>query len=529
MIKLLIVDDEIEIRNGIRNKIDWEGNDIVVCGEAGNGNEALSIINEVHPDVLLVDVRMPKMNGLELVEYLSVNKPEIKSIILSGHDDFSYAQRALKLGAFDYLLKPCLPNQILETILKAKTSIEKSNITKEMYSNLKIKLNEALPLLKEKFLISLIKGEQRSLHNIQEKFDFLKINLKINNTALILMRFDNVEVCSRNYSYNDYELLKFAIKNISEELLTACFLCEVFENNDDIVVIINLQNCSEVLPHLNSIKMNIKNLLNLDISIGLGKWYSDICKIGNSYSEAVKAVETRFFLDEDVIVDYEDIKDMDREENLYPINEEKIILNCINTRNAEDIEENLNRFFEVLLSGKSSKDLHMKSALALLLSIYHLCIEKGISTEEIFGQDFSCFDDFLKTKSMGQLKAMLLSNIKAIINYTDSKKCNNKTVTAVIKYIDANYMKGLSLEILAKEVFISPTYLSYLFKQCQGISFVDYLNKVRLVKASELLKSSNMKTYEVSSAVGYSDEKYFSYVFKKYTGMTPAQYRDGFY
>lgn len=526
MIKLLIVDDEVEIRKGIRNKIDWQGNGIIVCGEAANGSEAINVINEVRPDVLLVDIRMPVMNGLELVEYLSANNPDIKSVILSGHDDFSYAQKALKLGACDYLLKPCMPSQILETVLRVKTSIEINNSVKEMYSNLRIQLNEALPLLKEKFLTRLIKGEQRDLTNTQEKLRLFKINLDINNIAVALIRMDEIQSLSLKYSNEDLELMKFAVKNISGEILSKQLKCEVFESNDDVVAVINTPDSTRLLPFLNEIKDSIRNLLRFSVSVGLGKSHGDIGSTSLSYIEAVKAVETRFFLGEDIVVSYSDIQEIDNEENTYPINEERNILKCVNSGNIDELESNLNRFFTVLSSGNSSKGSHMKSALALLLSLYHYCIEKGINTDEIFGQGFSCFDELLSLNSIDRLKAKLLNNVKAVVNYTNAKKGSNKIVDSAVKYIDKNYANDLNLETVAKVVYITPTYLSFLFKQCLGISFVDYLNKTRIAKACELLKDLRMKTYEISSAVGYGDDKYFSYVFKKYVGITPTQYRE---
>ena len=526
MIKLLIVDDEAEIRKGIKNKIQWEENGVIVCGEAENGLEAIEMINRLHPDILLVDIRMPVMNGLELIEYISSYNPDIKSVILSGHDDFSYAQKALKLGARDYLLKPCMPAQILETVLKVKAEIESFNTTREMLDKMKVQLNEALPLLKEKLLTRLVKGEINDLQYIREKFELFKVNLDVKNAAVALIRMDEMQLIAKNYGSEDIELMKFAIKNIIEEILSGIIKCEVFENNDDVAVMLNTGNSAEIMPFLNKIKDSIKNKLGLCVSVGIGNSYEDLENVHLSYIEAVKAVETRFFLGEDIVVCYSDIQDMDKEESPYPIKEEKIILDSLSSGNIDKLEANLNRFFDNLLSGTYSKGSHIKSALALHLSLYHYCIEKGINTDEVFGQGFSRLDELLKLNSLERLKTMLLNDIKSIVEYSAAKKKSNMLVDLAVKYIDKNYSADLSLETVAKEVFITPTYLSFLFKQCLGISFVDYLNKTRITKSCELLKDLRMKTYEISSSVGYKDEKYFSFVFKKYMGITPTQYRE---
>ena len=206
MIRLMIVDDEEEIRNGIQNVIQWEANDIIVCGEAANGKEALKLIEELSPDVLLLDIRMPVMGGIELLETIASKNLPVKSIILSGYDDFSYAQNALKLGASDYLLKPCRPEEIIKTVLKVKNIIEDENKKKEAYSHLKAEFNKVLPVLKEKYLAKLLYPGNKPSEKLAEIFELYHINIRIDSVMSIIIRIDDFQIFSEGNTYADIEL-----------------------------------------------------------------------------------------------------------------------------------------------------------------------------------------------------------------------------------------------------------------------------------------------------------------------------------
>jgi two-component system, response regulator YesN len=529
MIKLLIVDDEEEIRSGIRDIIDWESNDICVCGEASNGVEALKLIDELSPDILLIDIRMPVKNGLEVIEAIAERKLSVRSIVLSGYDDFSYAQKSMKFGASDYLLKPCRPQEILDTVLKVKASIELENNKKKVYENLKIHFNKTLPVLKEKYLTRMITPEKKRLDKVQEDFLDLQIGLELKSFAVIVERIDRFSVLCESNNSKDIELFKFAVKNITEEILGAEYKCEVFEYNNDLVTIVNVYNqeCISTISALaNDIKTNISKLLGFSVSIGIGRYYEDINNIHLSYNEALKSIEAVFFMGPDSVIKYEDIFDCFESEACYPVNEEKEILQCIKLGNTEKLVLALDEFFNALCPEKLLKDHLIRSCTALALSLYHLCIEMNIETGNTFSHNFSFLSEIQKLENLEQLKIKLYKLSETIAEKVNSKKGGNKIIDSALKFINENYSSDLSLETVAKNVYITSGYLSLLFKQVVGVNFVDYLHKVRIEKACETLKNFRFKTYEVSSKVGYSDEKYFTQIFKKYTGMTPTQYRD---
>lgn len=532
MIKLLIVDDEEKTRHGLKEIIDWESNGVIICGEATNGLEALEFISFHLPDILLTDIKMPVMDGLELIELVSSRFPHIKSIIMSGYDDFSYAQKAMKFGSADYILKPSKAEEILETVLKVKRAIELENSRKKMFEKLKLHFNESLPMLTEKYLSRLIHSENNDIADIKNKLQTFNVDISCNYSAVMMIRIDYDQLNSKTSNNEDFELMKFAVKNISEEILKKYFNLEIFENNDNIIAILKLDQPSDSFEDFNNkscfkeLVDNIKSFLDLSISIGIGRCYQGIHSINSSYHDALKALEITAFQGEGKIVFYKDIIEQDLSETAFPLSLEKELLNCIRNGNIDELSNCFEKFFSSLQLESCSKGNILKSILALFFSLYHFCIENNIKTQDIFGQDFEVLDEMLRLNNFTQIKARLIDLYKMSCTIYSGKKNNNKLLKQAIKYIEENYSKELDRETIAERLYISPGYLSILFKQELGVNFLDYLHKIRIEKACQLLNDSNLKTYEVAFRTGYNDEKYFFQVFKKYTNMTPNQYRE---
>lgn len=528
MYRLMIIDDESSIRTGIKTVIDWQANGILVCGEASNGREAFELFDELKPDIILVDIKMPVINGLQLIETVNQMKLPVKSIILSGYDDFTYAQKALKLGASDYLLKPCQPQEILETVLKVKSFIEHEKNRYDTFERLKSQFKQNVPILKEKYLSKLLDIKKRSMEKDMETFNLLEITFKPDDVTVILIRIDNLLLHGEENDY-DMELIKFAIKNITEELVKDSFLCEVCNHNDDIIIIASVNDFDidqHILPLLNEIKKKIKEALSLTVSMGIGRGYSDLSGIYTSFQEALKSIDTRFFLGEDSIISYEDSASNIVKERIYPISEEKELLRCVRSSIHQDLKPRFQDFYNMIHVNQGSKDDYIKSALALVLSLYHLCIELNIDVNEDFGSGFSIFDSIMRTETADQLENKLFHIVKTIFDKINTKRSFNKIIEQAVKYIEENYYKDLTLETVAGTVYITPGYLSLLFKQVMGINFLDYLHEIRIDKACEMLQDKSLKTYQIATKVGYNNDKYFFQIFKKYRNMTPTQYRD---
>lgn len=527
MVRLFVVDDEMDIRKNVIKKINWGENDIQVCGEASNGKEAIELIEDAAPDILIADIRMPIMDGLAMTEHLLNFKPNIKIIILSGYDDFGYAQRALKFGAFDYLLKPCKAQEILDAVIKAKLAIENEKKRENLLLSAKLQLNEAIPLAKENFLAQLIHKEFFDLDYISERFNKLGIALNPNNVIASVIHIFNLSDCFKNSLGDSFSQTKYEIKNIISKTISSCCICEVFEDLDDIIVILNEPNTVRLLPIMNTLNEKLREYLHTDISIGVGRNYGDITNINLSFNEAKEAVKAGFFFGSNLVICFDDIENIYKSGISYPIQAEKNLLECLGLNNSEeDLKMYFVDFFSSLNVGNIPKDYIIKASISLLLSVYKHCVERNIDTDSIFGPGLSYLDEIYSLNNIDQLKAKIWNMLSNISKELSSKKSTNKVITMATKYIKENYKNDISLESIAHNVYVTPSYLSMLFKSTLGINFVGYLNKIRIEKACELLKDMRYKTYEIAEIVGYKDEKYFSFVFKKVTGLPPSQYRN---
>jgi two-component system response regulator YesN len=526
MIKLLVIDDEQDIREGLKCSIDWEENDILIVGDASNGLEALDIINNTFPDIILVDIRMPLMNGLQLIESISSTHPYIKAIIISGYDDFIYAKKALSLGAVDYLLKPCRPDEILSSVLKTKAFVEKERQQKEIISLYKSGFYVSEPFIKSRYLTSLLKGDGIKDELLINKFEFLNLQISKYAFRVMILRLDSYASLLEKAKPSDIDLIKFATMNIAEEIIRSKYNCEVFEYNDDIVIILNIEKNKQICPELiNNIKAEINRTIKQTVSIGISNFCNEIIMLQQFYKEALVAVEHRFFLGENSTIYFCNIKNTYTDSQSYPLDLEKQIIGAIKSDNKKEVQAYFENFFKFIMDKDFNKQFILKSCMSLLFSIYHLALENGVEGNEIL-KEIDTLEELSRFGTLDHLKKKICDIVLLVFGKINQDKIGNKFVQSAIDYINENYSKNIDLETVAKNIYISSSYVSTLFKQVIGINFVDYLHTVRLNKACELLKDSKLKAYEVAYMVGYNDDKYFSQIFKKHLGLTPSQYRD---
>jgi two-component system, response regulator YesN len=531
MYKLLIVDDEAEVREGLRTIIDWESNEITLCGEADNGVDALELIYQTSPDIVIMDIRMPVLDGLELLARISHNNISIKCIILSGYDDFYYAQKAIDLKAANYLLKPCRPNDILDAVLKAKTQLEQERQQEALFQKFEQQFLESLPTLKDKLLREIIYGKSMDYNKVESKVNLYNINLPLKNLLVALIRIDTITNLYNERGDLGVETLKIAIAQLACSSLSEHCYNEVFQNGEDIVVIISPMQqtvqMNKVLSFMELLRNSISDTLNITVTLGIGNFAENLERLWISYKEAVSAVEAKFFLGENRIIVFNDIILPNSQKTSYPLNEELAIINCLRTGNGATIEEKVQVFYKCLhQDGNPSKEYLQRATVALLGSIFKFCIENNISTSSIMDEELKFFESIQKCETNNELQKRIVFITKGVIDKLAEREKINKLVKSAIDIIYSNYSSDITLDCIAKQVYITPGYLSQLFKQETGINFLDFLNQHRIQKAKGYLTSSFLKNYEISAKVGFNDEKYFSQVFKRYSGLTPTQYRD---
>jgi len=531
MYKLFLVDDEIDLVEGIRTSIDWTSYDIEICGEADNGITALEKILLLNPDIIIMDIRMPKMNGLELLQNITSHKLKAKCIILSGYDDFFYAKKAIELNASNYLLKPCRPKDILESVLDIIKVIEKENIKEDLLKKYQIEFNENLPTIKENFLKTILKNPIGDSYDILNKFESFNINLRNSNLVVNIITLDYSTVLHELYSDVDIYNIKLSIKNFIKICMNELNFYEVLEDEDAIILVTSLDKKEDfnsyLLEVLNNIKNSIKLSLGFSVTIAIGSLVDSLTDINESYISANIAISSKFFLGDDRLITPDDINIIDYKPNSYPVNEELEIINSLRILDESSLKESIERFYIYLSSNGTPSKSHMKSAtLSLLGSVYKFCIESDIDINSSSNRDFSAFDKILQCSTLSEIKDQIRLILNSIFYKINDIEKHNSLVKIAVNYITQNYNKDISLESISKQIYITPGYLSQLFKQEIGINFLEFVNKYRIEKSKEFLKDKTLKNYEIANLVGYSNEKHFSKTFKKYTGLTPTKYKD---
>lgn len=508
-IKLLIADDEENIRNALCNIIDWKKIHVDICGIAKDGKEALEKIHQLEPDIVLMDIRMPFMTGLEVLEVMKKEKLRIKTIMLSGFDEFAYARTAIANGAVNYLLKPCRPEHIMAAVIEVKEEIIKELEKSKKTELLNMELESSRYEVKNKWIADLILTTNEQM--VEECVN--KIGYEIKRTAYCFVIHPTDDTLFfRNQQQAIIDYIEGYIDSIAGSVA------------ENIIVIANGSDENDK-KKLRDILIKVKNFISnnytISVSVGVGNVVNRSKGLKESYQNALRALDMVHFIGTDFIIFYDSIYGTNDSE--YPVPIEEKIFTAIKQKDIDECNQRIDEFFQVA----SNQDTYgiIKNAIAMLLSLYHYTILLGLKADDIFGKPLELMENIQKCKSKEELAKRIKSQCSLMIGQLENHQTGNPFVNAAKMYINKNYMKDITLSTVANEIYITSGYLSTLFKQVTGDSFVNYLNKVRIDHACELLKDVRLKTYEVAYLVGFQDEKYFTRVFKKLKGHNPSQYK----
>ena len=540
MYKLLVVEDEYVIRKGIIDSIDWQEIGFCVVGDAANGREGIRCVEETQPDVILTDVRMPVMDGLTMAEAVLVKYPDIKMIILSGFADFEYAQQAIRFRVFDYLLKPTNKDRVIQCFLrlKAKIDAERSEVMRHL--NMQSKMYEGLLKLREDFFARAFAQELSMGRVLQDRLDYLEIDMSGDIFAVGIIKLELDSSAIEDAWKSDHKLLRFSYYNIFNELLGdgergICVVLSIKE----IAVVFNFKDepytQKAAADFMNAGTKALGDLLgdgNARVSAGLGRGFTEFSMLKKSFEQAECAVDKAFFDGgSDCRIYHETpesgIEEKKRIEN-YPAISDQIVDETL-AGNTDGVEMLIAEMFEQF------EKAHLKSE-EVLDYAYNLCFKLFADFSALPKSDddsASLPDEGYKEEIYGMatldaLESYIMGLFRQAAQNFFAKK-NDSTeniIDSVKRYIQKNYASDISLEMLSKKMFISSSYLSYLYKNTTGQSYSAYLRDIRLGKARELLQNNNdLKVYEVCYMVGYKEYKYFSQQFKKAFGKSPTEMR----
>lgn len=523
MYKVAIVDDEVIITRGLSKNIEWQANGFEVVGTAANGEEGMNLVVEKRPHLIITDIRMPFVDGFEFTEQVVKAYPDTKILMLTSYDDFEFAKRALQLKVFDYLLKPVDSGKLLDAAKRAIKELEHE-------SEIKQKVIEGLPLLRQQFLVKLFNGKLTT-EEIKSGIDFLGLQLVAAHFVVILLKADD-------YSYTDYqnrfgkEILKYCIINVSEETLSSMAKGLVFNSNEDEVVIIVFTECNrekaewQAYQIAETIRANVEKFLKTTITAGIGFAYEQTSEIAFSYQDARSSLEFRHILGTNRVLTIADTGLSPRKESIVFDGLEKELALKVKLGLAGEALAILDAMEQSIIESQSiSLSRTRLIGIEITLLMYKELEEQAKQLDDFY----SIYNKQQQMQTVHEIFVCIRQLVNQLVSIVNHQRDNQvkKLINRAMEYMEQHYdQEGLSLQDVSSVVHISPTYLSIIFKKEKNINFSEFLNQLRMNKAMELLRISDLKSYEVAEKVGFKNAHYFSLCFKKYTGISPSDYKN---
>jgi len=519
--KVLIIDDETIVRNGLKNIIDWHTYGFEICGEADNGGDGLHKILELAPDLVLLDIKMPVLYGIEVATQARKKGFNGKIIILSGYSDFEYAHEAIKSGVDAYLLKPIDEDELIEAVTHVKSKLESELSSSTI-------LSKSLPHMRSKIINDIICGsedalkeqgsDELSLYQVDLKFDVFQVAVVENMVEANLSENKLRDELLREYSGE------------ASNIDTVCI-------DDRTVILLKGSEAARQLP-IAAQRIASRSMTNatqkIQLFIGVGRCVDRVCDIHLSYRDAQKIVDRRFFFDESQnIVLWNELEDKAKVSAMVsPDGMAALIENVINYIEIGDCDQ-IRNTLDIIKNNLRCMEIEPEKVITMLINIYTQ-IKKKIQqnyphiSEDIaqsnIKSDMEMMDCVYSKKNLYGIIALLADEFNNI-----SKKIGNisgkNTMKKIENYISRNYSKELKLESIAQLFGYNSAYLGKMFTKTFGDNFNTYLDKVRIESAKQLLLNDKLKVYEVSEQVGFNNIDYFYKKFKHYVGQSPKEYR----
>lgn len=534
MIKVFLVEDEVVLRNAIKNSIHWEREGYEFVGEASDGELAYPLILKSKPDILITDIKMPFMDGLELSKAVKKEMPEIKILILSGYNDFEYAQQAISIGITDYLLKPISAEKLLEAIGNVSEEIKKEREDKELLRRYAEEMKENTEIEKNQFFTRMLK-ESLSITEALEQGRSLGLELSAECYNVVLFK-----ILDDGSQRKDGEQEVEAWVQVESYIHSMEHVCCFQRGVEGLAFLCMGDGEEQVREKIEEIRKGLAMILKLypkqKYFGGIGRPVTRLRNLKDSFHEAERAFAGRFTAPPNQIVYQSELcpdADSGEEPNVQGLGSVEFIREMVAKFLRNGTEEELPAFIEACFETHMEDKLHsLMMRQYISMDIYIMIVSFGeelnITQADI---ERECGEMKTVSEHIGDVEAMKayveqLIRGMLVLRDTASGRRYSDIIESAQMYILNHYMsETISLNAVAASVNMSPSYFSSIFRQEVGKTFVEYLTEIRMEKAKELLMCSSKKTSEIGYEVGYKDSHYFSYIFKKTQKCTPKEYR----
>lgn len=532
MYRAFIVDDDPATRDGLKNYFNWAKYDVEIIGDAPDGDVAYSRILELRPDILVSDVKMPRMDGTLLLQKLSAAGLRIAALFISGYSEVSLVKSAIRFGAQDYILKPLDLSELESAVARMVARLREDSAKAERLSRMEAQLRRSMPLLRDRYVVGLLKNGASGFEEIQSDAEFLGLEVapeeEMNVFVLTLDEYGRYfDPATEREKY----LCGFAVQNIITELIGRSYTGYIAqEEKRELVGLIQSRKLDpgELAEFYAGMRRTLAEALGVVASIGVGRVVRSLTELPSSYRVASENAKDRFLRGSGVYAaqNGRQRKKADMLLAYQYLNSLRLDLTaCQDPARMDAVVEDI---FDRLLAVEDIGEEDIKSFCFHAISKLHsLLAEQDSANSGDFKKQNEAINSVFRQNTLDGLKRCLIQYFREIVRSFQEHQAEAyaSTVVMVKRALQEDYARQWTLDELASRVNVSKAYMCTLFKQNTGQTIMDYLAKTRVYKAAGLLRNPHIKINEVGDLVGYGDPGYFTRIFKKYFGISPSQYR----
>lgn len=530
MMNLMVVDDEHSAVESIASSIAWREYGIGQVYKAYSVKEALQQMAAHQVHIIITDIRMPGLSGLDLVKHIRQKWEQTKCIILSGHASFDYAKQALKHGTVSYLLKPVRDEELIEAVQQASVQIRLEGEKQQLHQRAMYSVREHLPEKRAELMKDVLLGRKFAEDELEGKLEQLEIGFRPQDKMqLLLIRYDDPQP-----THKAFRLMKYAISNVVEEIFSSSYhLCHTDDAYDDLVFMASpkqAQSEPELLMGRLGDRLihSVKQYLNATISLSVSKTGRFPHQVPQLYHQAVSALRKQGEAGKGLHLNAATSSQGASLKSLTALYEPPGLTTLLEAGRMDDAHRKIDQIFAEL-SGSVFPE-HVYVAFHYLAAAFsYMAHREGKQLSDVLGEQYQ---QLLKDGYGVSLRSLEAWTRNVMQQWTErtqdsGQESGSTLIRQVQHWIDHHLGEDLSLQVIAGEVHLHPVYLSKMYKQSTGEGISDYIIRSRMERAVHLLKHTGMKIYEVGQEVGYNNTPYFIQVFRKHYGLTPQDFRNG--
>ena len=531
MYKIIFIDDEILIREAVSENTPWEEAGFELVGTAENGRDAISLIERLHPHVILTDIRMPVMDGLELAKYVSEHYEGTKVMILSGHDEFDYAKRAMQYGVSEYILKPVTSEELKDELIRMKKKLDADISEKERVVQIQRAYEENIPVLRDLYLNRLVEGNG-VFNDWRDQFSHYRLDPPGPFQSVCIAAVHDSEKFFRKYPEESRELVDFAVYNIAHEIVESYPQVLCIRNTEDETLLIFSADSEPALDLLirevgDRVIYELDKCMDTKLCIVVGRCVQSPVRWSDSLQSAKETEEFRFLMEDCTFLYGKDFSEERKGAGIKTSQYTDQLVLQIRTNQTGELKKTVSELFSDFRATKPDRKTIFVHIQNMMLSVFIRLEENELVSGGDYEEELSFINHLSEYNHLRDIEqefiSCCLSLAEGIAGRRDS--INKKQAILALDYIEKNYgNSAMSLNMVCEYLSVSTSYFSTIFKAYTGETFVEALTRIRIEKAKKLIASTNMKNYEISDAIGFNDPHYFSSTFKKQTGMTPGEY-----